>query len=156
MSSFVFNILGQHMFGIDDFIISRQKINFKSQSLQLLNQHIEAFRYFWPLNLNAFDNALISFSPAVNIITFNGQHFLKAMGRTVGFQSPNFHFTKALAAVLGLTAQRLLRNHSIWAGGTSMNLIGYHMIEFNNVHTANSGSLGKWFTSPPITKLLFT
>ena len=45
------------------------------------------------------------------------------MGSTIGFQCPYFHFTKALAAELGLAAERLLSYQGVWTGRTSVNLV---------------------------------
>ena len=56
------------------------------------------------------------FHPSLDIIGFYCQHFLKGVGRTVGLQSPDFHFTEPLTAKLGFTTQWLLGNQAVWTG----------------------------------------
>ena len=64
----------------------------------------------------ALDDCLIRFYPTLDIIRFDGQHFLQGISCAVCFQRPHFHLAKALTTKLSLTTQRLLGNQAVWAG----------------------------------------
>ena len=59
------------------------------------------------------------------------------MGGAIGFQSPHFHFAKALTAKLGLTAQWLLRHQAIRPGRAGVDFVLNQVGQFehgNNAH----------------------
>src|SRR3989338_6564863 len=60
------------------------------------------------------------------------------MSGAIALESPDFHFSKALTAALGLTPQRLLRNERIRTDGTHVYLILHHMVQFKDIHVPDS------------------
>ena len=82
----------------------------------------------------AFDDRFVGLHTTLNIIRFDGQHFLQGIGRAVGFQRPDFHFTEALTTELRFTAQRLLRDQAVRAGRTSMHLVFNQVVQLQHRH----------------------
>ena len=74
-------------------------------------------------NVVALDYCLVGLDTADNVVGLDCQDFLQGIGSAVSFESPDFHLTETLAAELGFTAQRLLRNERVRAGGTCVDLI---------------------------------
>ena len=66
---------------------------------------------------------------------------LQGVGGAVGLQGPDLHLAEALAAELGLAAQRLLGDQAVGAGGAGMDLIVNQVMELEVVHIAD-GDLG--------------
>src|SRR3970282_2098967 len=58
---------------------------------------------------------------------------LEGIGCAVRLEGPDFHLTKALAAELSLTTERLLGDHRVRAGGPCMNLVVHQVDEFQDV-----------------------
>ena len=86
------------------------KVNAQSKTSQLMQQHVERFRYSRSWQRFALDNGFVGLRTSGDIIRLNGQDLLQDMGSTECFDSPNLHFTKTLTTELGLTTQRLLCN----------------------------------------------
>src|SRR5260370_401177 len=81
-----------------------------SQSLPFLDQHVEGSRHASLQAVLAFHDALVNARAALHVVRLDGQQFLQGVSRAIGFHGPDFHFTDPLSAVLGLPAQRLLRD----------------------------------------------
>ena len=62
-------------------------------------------------------------------------------GRAVGLEGPDLHLAHALPAVLGLAAQRLLRDERVGPGGTRMDLVGNEVVELHHVDLAHHHAL---------------
>ena len=50
------------------------------------------------------------------------------MRRTVGLEGPDLHLAEALAAVLGLSAQRLLRDKRVRADRARVDLVRHEVV----------------------------
>ena len=86
------------------------KVNAQPKTSQLMQQHIERFRYSWSWQGFTLDNGFVGLRASGDIIRLDGQDFLKDMGCTECLDSPDFHLTETLSTELSLTAQRLLCN----------------------------------------------
>ena len=70
--------------------------------MQFLSQDSEGFGDIGLLHLLSLDDGLVNLHPADRIIRLNGKHLLQGIGRAVGLQGPDLHFSEALATHLGL------------------------------------------------------
>src|SRR5262249_37972422 len=86
------------------------QIDIEPKRAHLLDQHIEAFRDARLKRVVAPYDRLVHFGAASNVVGLDSQHLLQSVGSTVSFERPNFHFAKALAAELRLSAEWLLSN----------------------------------------------
>ncbi len=75
-------------------------------------------------------------------------------GGAVGLERPDFHLAEPLAAVLGFAAERLLRDHGVGARGAGVDFVGDHVVEFDDVHTADGRAFGKGFAGAAVVELL--
>ena len=123
--------------------------------MKFLDKDAEGSRQTGILNLIALDNSFIGRHTALDIIGFDREHFLQGVSGTVSFQRPHFHFTETLAAELGLTAQRLLRNKAVRAGGTGMDLVLDQVVQLQHRHDADGDRLVKRFTGFTVHQDLF-
>ena len=64
----------------------------------------------------ALDDGLVGLDATGDVVGLDCQNLLQIVGGAVGLQGPDFHFTEALAAELGLAAQRLLSDHRVGSG----------------------------------------
>ena len=90
---------------------------------------------------------------AVDVVGLNRQHFLERGRGAVSFERPDFHFSEALTTVLGLTTERLLRNHRVRAGRAGVDLVFDHVVKLDYVHHANRGAFVERFAGQAIVKL---
>ena len=65
----------------------------------------------------------------------------KRVSRAVGFECPHFHFAEALAAVLRLAAERLLRDERVRTDRAGVNLVRDQVAELHHVDVANDDFL---------------
>ena len=63
-----------------------------------------------------FDDGFVGLDTALDVVRLHGQDLLQGVSGTVSFQCPDFHLAEALAAELGLAAQRLLGDQRVGAG----------------------------------------
>ena len=85
----------------------------------------------------ALHDALIGAHASGDIVGLDGQDLLQSVGRAVGLQGPDLHFSESLAAELGLAAQRLLRHQAVGSGGAGVDLVVHQMVELEEVHPAD-------------------
>ena len=85
----------------------------------------------------ALDDGLVGLDTAHDVVGLDGQDLLQGVSSAVSFQRPDFHLAEALAAELGLAAQRLLGDQRVRAGGTGMDLIIDQVMQLEVVHIAD-------------------
>ena len=85
----------------------------------------------------ALDDRLVDPGAALHVVGLDGEQFLQGVGGAVGFERPDFHFPEALAAVLGLAAERLLGDERVGADGAGVDLVGDQVAEFEDVDDAD-------------------
>jgi hypothetical protein len=76
------------------------------------------------------------FSPK-NVVRLDGEKFLQAVRRAIRLECPHLHLTESLATELRLTTERLLGDHGVRAGRTSVDLVVDQMRKLEDVHNAN-------------------
>ena len=112
------------------FVILIQHLDVKAKRLQLFNQNLEGFRNTRSRHILTLNNGFIGLDTTDHVVRLHSQDFLQGIGSTVSLQCPNLHFAEALAAKLGFTAERLLGDKGVRAGGTGMDFIINQMMEF--------------------------
>ena len=78
--------------------------------LELADKHLERFGNAGSGDIVTLDDGFVCLYTADDIVGLDGKNFLEGVGCAIGFESPNFHFSKSLSAELCLTAERLLGN----------------------------------------------
>src|SRR6516225_3790716 len=98
-------------------LLAFHQFNVEAKRLQLAHKNVEGFRHARFDSRLALYDGLVDFRAAVNVVRFRREQFLQYVGRTVGFERPDFHFSEALSAELGLTSERLLGDERIGTDG---------------------------------------
>src|SRR5581483_11679731 len=98
-------------------------LNVESKAAQIVKQDVKGRRRIQLGDRQAFDDGVVGGRTSENVVGLDGQNFLQGMRRAVAEQSPDFHFAEALAAVLGLAAERLLSDERVRADRAHMDFI---------------------------------
>src|SRR3990170_5896291 len=106
-----------------DFLTGREHLDVEAKALHFLDQYFERLRYSGLGNVLTLDDGLVDLHAASHVVGFDGKQLLEGIGCAVRLEGPDFHLTKALAAELSLTTERLLGDHRVRAGGPCMNLV---------------------------------
>src|SRR3954463_16165497 len=110
------------------------KVDVDSERTDFLHQHVEGFRHAGIYLVFTLDDVFIHFGATAHIVGLDGEHFLQGISGSICLQRPDFHFAEALAAELGLAAQRLLGNERVRSGGTGVHFVVDQMLQFQNMH----------------------
>ncbi len=78
------------------------------------------------------------------------------MRRAVALQRPDLHLPEALAAELGLAAQRLLGDERIGANGAHVDLVLYQVIQLHDVGHADRRAIPEFFAGQPVMEFDFS
>ena len=112
-------------------------LDVQTQGLHLLDEHLEGLGddglgMFSPLTIALvdLDAAGVSSDLMVSISC-------RRVGGAVGLERPDLHLAEALAAELGLAAERLLGDHRVRAGRTGVDLVVDQVGELQDVHVAD-------------------
>src|SRR5690606_24480494 len=73
-------------------------------------------------------------------------------GGTVRFQCPDLHLPEALTTELGLTAQRLLGNQAVGAGGARVHFVVHKVIKLQHIHHTNGDLAIEGVSGAPVIK----
>src|SRR5699024_2472418 len=98
---------------------------------------LEALRHAGLRDVVALDDALVGLDTAGDVVRLDGEYLLQRVSRAVGFERPDLHLAEALAAELGLAAQRLLRDEAVGAGGAGMDLVVDKVVQLEEVDVAD-------------------
>ena len=96
------------------------------------------------------NDGLVGLHTALHVVGLDGQDLLQSVSSAVSFQCPDFHFAKALAAELGLAAQRLLSDQRVGAGRTCMDLIIDQVMQLQVVHITDGNAVIELFAGAAI------
>ena len=88
--------------------LTAANLDVESESLHLLDEHVERLGDTGLQRVVTLDDALVDARASLHVIGLDGEQFLERVGGTVGLKSPDLHLSEALSAVLGLAAERLL------------------------------------------------
>ena len=86
----------------------------------------------------------------MHVVGFHSQQLLKRIGGAISFQRPHLHFTETLAAILGFTAERLLRDKRVRSDRARVNFIGHQVTELHHIDIADYDFLIERIARPTI------
>src|SRR5262247_1590756 len=89
------------------------QLDVERQTLELLHEHVERLRRPRLEEVLALDDRLVDAVAALDVVGFDGQHFLERVRGPVGLERPHFHLAEPLPAELRLAAERLLRDQRV-------------------------------------------
>src|SRR5215831_11169894 len=135
---------------LDGGAVAGQHFHIQAERLHLLDQHLETFRYAWFWYVLALDDRLVHLYPAEHVVGLDGEQFLQRVGGAIGFQGPHLHLAEALPAELRLTAQRLLGDHRVRAGGPRVDLVVYQVEQLEDVDVADGDRVLERLAGAPV------
>src|ERR1051325_9246946 len=109
----------------------------QAKAHQLADQHVEGFRNVRLRKIVSLDDAFVQLGSPVDVVALDRQDFLEDVGRAVRFKRPDLHLSEPLAAELGLSAERLLRDEGVGTDGTRMDLVVDEVRELHHVDKAD-------------------
>ena len=125
-------------------------LDVEAQGLHLLDEHLEALGDAGLGDVLALDDGLVDLDPAQGVVGLDGEQLLQAVGGAVGLEGPHLHLAEALAAELGLTAQRLLGDHGVRAGGTGVDLVVHQVRQLQDVRVADGDRVVVGLAGAPV------
>ena len=126
---------------LDLVAVAVQDLDIQAQGLELLDQHLEGLGHAGLGHVVALDDGLVGADTAGDVVGLDGEDLLEGVGGAVGLQGPHLHLAEALAAELGLAAQRLLGDQGVGAGGTGVDLIVHQVVELEEVDVAHGDAV---------------
>src|SRR6185503_167924 len=125
-------------------------LDVEAERLHFLDQHVEGFRNAGLQGVVAFDNAFVNPRASLHVVGFDGEQFLQRVSGAIRFHGPNFHFAEALAAVLRLAAERLLRDERVRPDSARVNLVRHQVAQLHHVDVANDDFLVEAFAGAAV------
>src|SRR3954470_7432118 len=108
---------------LDRLAVAGEDLHVQAERLQLLEQHLERLRDARLGDVLALDDRLVHLDAAQDVVGLDGEQLLQRARGAVGVPSPAIHLPEALTTELSLTPQRLLRDHRVRPGRTSVDLV---------------------------------
>src|ERR1035437_8986201 len=109
----------------------------QAERLHFLDEDVEGLGRAGFEIVVTLDDRLVNPRASLDVVGFDGEEFLQGVGGAVCFQRPHFHFPEALAAVLGLAAERLLGDEAVGADGAGVDLVRDQVAEFEHIDDAD-------------------
>ena len=103
----------------------------EAEGHEFLDQNVEGLGEPGFEEVVALDDLLVHLHASRHVVRLDGEEFLQQVGSAVGFEGPHFHFPETLAAELRLTAQRLLGDEGVGAGGTGVDLFVNEVVQLD-------------------------
>ena len=125
-------------------------VDVERQRLHLLEQHLEGLRDRRLGDVLALDDRLVGLHAPDGVVGLDREHLLQRVRRAVGLQRPDLHLAEALAAELGLAAQRLLGDERVGARRASVDLVVDEVQELEDVHVADRHLLLERLAGAPV------
>src|SRR6266566_7062939 len=121
----------------DLLVVLVQDLRVQPEAAQLLDQDLERFGDPRRLDLLSLDDRLVGLDATQHVVRLHGQQLLEDVGRAVGLEGPDLHLSEALAAELGLAAQRLLGDEAVRAGRAGVDLVLHEVMQLEHVDIAD-------------------
>src|SRR6476619_2127141 len=135
---------------LDLHAVAGEHLDVEAQRLHLLDEHLERLRDARLGDVLALDDRLVDLDAAEDVVGLDGEQLLQCVGRAVGLHRPALHLTEALATELGLTTQRLLRDHRVRAGRPGVDLVVDQVQQLQDVDVAHRDRLGEGLTGAAV------
>ena len=118
-----------------------------------MQQHVHGLGNTRSGQVLALDDRLVSLGAAHHVVGLDGQDLLQDVGGAEAFERPNLHLTETLAAELGLTAERLLRDERVGTDRTGVHLVVDHVAELEHVDHAHRRRLVEHFARAAVVEV---
>src|SRR5687767_15661041 len=135
------------------FTSRRDQLHVETERLQLADEHVERFRQAGREGRVALDDGLVDLGAAGHVVGLGRQQLLENVCRAVGLERPHFHFAEALAAELGLAAQRLLRDQRVRPDRPRVDLVVDQVAQLQHVDVADRDLLLERLTGHAVIQL---
>src|SRR3990172_2576270 len=146
--------IGRDVLGeVDLLFVLVEGLPLEAEALQLLDEDLEGLGHAGRLDLFALDDRLVGLDAAHDVVGLHGQQLLQDVRRAVGFERPDLHLTEALAAELGLAAQRLLGDEAVGAGRPSVDLVLDEVVQLQHVDVAHRDLVVEGLPRAPVAQL---
>ena len=89
------------------------KFDVQAQRTHFLDKDLERFGHFRSRNALALDDRLVGLDTTGGIVGVDREDLLQDVGCAIRIERPNLHLAEALAAELGFTTERLLRDKTV-------------------------------------------
>src|SRR3954466_11910785 len=122
---------------MDLFFVLVQDLDVERQALELLDQDLERLRHARWLDVLALDDGFVRLDAAHHVVALDRQELLQDVRGAVRLERPNLHLAEALAAELGLAAERLLGDEAVGAGRAGVDLVLDQVVQLEHVDVAN-------------------
>src|SRR5688572_15545508 len=113
------------------------QLNIETERLQLANEHVERLGQPWRERRVALDDRLVDLGASGDVVRFRREQLLEDVRRPIRLERPDLHLSKALAAELGLAAQRLLRDERVGADRPRVDLVVDQVRQLEHVDVAD-------------------
>src|SRR5580704_3031034 len=121
--------------------LTLHELDVEAERLQFADQDVKRFRHAWFDTRLAFDDGLVDFRAAINVVGLCREQLLQDVRCAISLERPDFHFAEALAAELRLTTERLLGDQRVRTNRARVNLVVDEMREFEHVDVADRDRL---------------
>ena len=111
------------------------------ERLHLLQQHLEGLGDRRLGDVLALDDRLVGLHAPDRVVGLDREHLLERVRGAVRLERPHLHLAEALAAELGLAAQRLLRDERVRARRARVDLVVDEVEQLEDVHVADGDLL---------------
>src|SRR6478735_997407 len=122
---------------LDARAVLREHLDVEAQRLHLLDEDLERLRDARVGDVLALDDRLVHLHAARHVVGLDGEQLLEGVGGAVRLHRPDLHLAEPLATELGLTTQRLLRDHRVGAGRAGVDLVVDQVEQLQDVDVAD-------------------
>ncbi len=131
--------------------------NFHAQSAQFAAQTVECSGASAGGDFLALNHIGVGLMSALDIVCLDGHHLVQDIGGAVSLDSPNFHFAHSLTAVVGFSADRLLRDCCVRSTetGASIDFVQYQLVQLQHVLATDQNRAIEWLTGSAVEELHF-
>src|SRR5580704_6540025 len=122
-------------------LLPLHQFDVQAEGLQLTDQDVERLGHAGFDTRFAFDDGLVDFCAAINVVGLRREQLLQDVRGAVGLERPDFHFAEALAAELRFATERLLGDERVRTDGPCVNLVVDEVRKFEHVDVADRDRL---------------
>src|SRR4051794_14458720 len=138
---------------LDLHAVAGEHLDVEAQRLHLLDEHLERLGNARLGDVLALDDRLVDLHATEHVVGLDGEQLLQRISRALGLERPHLHLAEPLAAELGLTAQRLLRDHRVGAGRPGVDLVVDQVEQLQDVDVAHADRLAERLTAAAVVEL---
>src|SRR5437660_219287 len=145
------NVASINVFGKCHFLfLFVQHFNRQSETLKLLDEHLERLGHARLEDIFALDNRFVGLDTTHHVVGLDRQDLLQRVRRAVRLERPHLHLAEALAAELRLTTQRLLRDERVRPRRAGVDLVLDQVDQLEHIDVADRHLLVERLAGAPV------